>query len=102
MLLRLYGHDVMTAASGPAALETALANTPDVMLLDIGLPGIDGYEVARRIRAQVSKPTLIAMTGYGQPEDQHKSKEAGFDYHLTKPVEPARLQDLLDKIGEQG
>jgi PAS domain S-box-containing protein len=102
MLLRLYGHDVMTADSGPAALEAALADHRDVILLDIGLPGIDGYEVARRIRAQRSKPVLIAMTGYGQPEDQHKSKEAGFDYHLTKPVDPVRLQDLLDKIGEPG
>ena len=68
---------------------------------DIGLPSIDGHEVARRIRAHTAKPVLIAMTGYGQPEDRQKSKEAGFDYHLTKPVDPDRLQDLLGKISSK-
>jgi CheY-like chemotaxis protein len=101
MLMRMYGHDVMTAGSGPAGLEASLANERDVIMLDIGLPSIDGYEVARRIRAHTSKPVLIAMTGYGQPEDRQKSKEAGFDYHLTKPVDPIRLQDLLTKIGNK-
>jgi CheY-like chemotaxis protein len=101
MLMRMYGHDVMTADSGPAGLEAALAHERDVIMLDIGLPSIDGYEVARRIRAHTAKPVLIAMTGYGQPEDQVKSKEAGFDYHLTKPVDPDRLQDLLAKIGSK-
>jgi PAS domain S-box-containing protein len=101
MLLQLYGHDVMTADSGPAGLEAALANERDVIMLDIGLPSIDGYEVAKRIRAHTAKPVLIAMTGYGQPEDRQKSKEAGFDYHLTKPVDPDRLQDLLGKIGSK-
>jgi PAS domain S-box-containing protein len=101
MLLRLYGHDVMSADTGPLALEAALANEPEVALLDIGLPGIDGFEVARRIRAQTAKPVLIAMTGYGQPEDRKKSKEAGFDYHLTKPVDPTRLQELLARIGQE-
>src|SRR5262249_30593260 len=70
MLLRLYGHDVMTADSGPAGLEAALANERDVIMLDIGLPSIDGHEVARRIRAHTAKSVLIAMTGYGQPEDR--------------------------------
>ncbi|HEY7314918.1 MAG TPA: ATP-binding protein [Gemmataceae bacterium] len=101
MLLRMYGHDVMTADSGPAGLEAALAHDRNAILLDIGLPSIDGYEVARRIRAHTAKPVLIAMTGYGQPEDRQKSKEAGFDHHLTKPVDPDRLQDLLAKIGQQ-
>lgn len=101
MLLRMYGHDVLTADSGPAALASALANDRDVILLDIGLPSIDGYEVARRIRAHTEKPVLIAMTGYEQPQDREKSKEAGFDYHLTKPVDPDRLQDLLGKIGSK-
>jgi PAS domain S-box-containing protein len=101
MLMRMYGHDVMTADSGPAALQAAQGSERDVIMLDIGLPSIDGYEVARRIRAQNVKSVLIAMTGYGQPEDRQKSKEAGFDYHLTKPVDPARLQDLLAKIGNK-
>jgi len=99
MLLRLYGHDVISADTGPTALETAQASERDVILLDIGLPSIDGYEVARRIRAETEQPVLIAMTGYGQPEDRRKSKEAGFDYHLTKPVDPTRLQELLANIG---
>jgi PAS domain S-box-containing protein len=98
MLMRIYGHDVTTADSGPAGLEAALAHELDVIMLDIGLPSIDGHEVARRIRAHTSKPVLIAMTGYGQTEDRQKSKEAGFDYHLTKPVDPDRLQELLGKI----
>jgi CheY-like chemotaxis protein len=101
MLLRLYGHDVMTADSGPAGLEAALADERDVIMLDIGLPSIDGHEVARRIRAHTAKPVLIAMTGYGQTEDRQKSKEAGFDYHLTKPVDLDRLQDLLGKISSK-
>jgi CheY-like chemotaxis protein len=101
MLMRLYGHDVMTAESGAAALDAALTQDHDVILLDIGLPSIDGYEVARRIRAQTAKPVLIAMTGYGQPEDRARSREAGFDYHLTKPVDPDRLQDLFGKIGSK-
>jgi PAS domain S-box-containing protein len=102
MLLRLNGHEVMTADTGPAALEAALAHDRDVILLDIGLPSINGYDVARRIRAKADKPVLIAMTGYGQQEDREKSREAGFDYHLTKPVDPNRLQDLLGKIGQRG
>jgi CheY-like chemotaxis protein len=101
MFLRIYGHDVVSANSGPTALEAALAEDRDVILLDIGLPSVDGYEVARRIRAQTAKPVLIAMTGYGQPEDRKKSKEAGFDYHLTKPVDPTRLQELLTKIAQR-
>lgn len=101
MLMRLNGHDVMTAVSGPAALNAAFSTERDIIMLDIGLPGINGYEVARRIRAHSARPVLIAMTGYGQPEDRLKSKEAGFDYHLTKPVDPTRLQDLLNKIGRR-
>jgi PAS domain S-box-containing protein len=101
MLLRGYGHEVESENSGPSALQASLAAEWDVIILDIGLPSVDGYEVARRIRAQSEKPVLIAMTGYGQPEDRRKSREAGFDYHLTKPVDPARLQELLAKIGER-
>jgi CheY-like chemotaxis protein len=98
MLLRHYGHDVITAASGPAALDLARAEDLDVILMDIGLPSLNGYEVARRIRAQDAQTVLIAMTGYGQPDDRQLSKDAGFNYHLIKPVDPARLQDLLCKI----
>jgi PAS domain S-box-containing protein len=95
MLLRLNGHEVSTADSGPAGLQAALSKTPEVVLLDLGLPGIDGYEVARRIREKTAKPLLIAMTGYGQAEDRERSKVAGFEYHLVKPVDPVQLQDLL-------
>ena len=102
MLLRLAGHEVATAASGPAALRAALSENPDVVLLDLGLPGIDGYEVARRIREQTDKPLLIAMTGYGQAEDRERSKEAGFERHLVKPVDPAQLQHLLIEFGRPG
>jgi CheY-like chemotaxis protein len=101
MLMRLNGHDVVTADSGPAALEVVFADERDVIMLDIGLPSINGYEVARRIRAHEAMPVLIAMTGYGQPEDRQKSKEAGFDYHLTKPVDPKRLQELLSEISKR-
>jgi PAS domain S-box-containing protein len=101
MLMRLYGHDAITCFSGPEGLKLALAQEWDVMLLDIGLPGIDGLEVARRIRAQTDRPVLIAMTGYGQPEDRDKSKDAGFDYHLTKPVDPEKLRELLTEIAQQ-
>ncbi len=101
MLMRLYGHDAMTCFSGPEGLKLALSVERDVILLDIGLPGIDGLEVARRIRTQTTKLVLIAMTGYGQPEDREKSKEAGFDYHLTKPVDPEKLQQLLARIAQK-
>jgi len=96
MLLELDGHVVMAAAEGVEALELARAKDPDIALVDIGLPGIDGYEVARRIRAAGDKrPLLIALTGYGQPEDRRRATEAGFDSLLVKPVDPAALTDLL-------
>jgi PAS domain S-box-containing protein len=102
MLLRLSGHDVSTADSGPAALQTALSETPDAVVLDLGLPGIDGYEVARRIREKTDKMLLIAMTGYGQPEDRERSREAGFRHHLVKPVNPVKLQALLSEFSRTG
>ena len=96
MLLELDGHVVEAAAEGNEALEIARGKDPDVALVDIGLPGIDGYEVARRIRAADSKrPLLIALTGYGQPEDRRRAAEAGFDSVLVKPVDPNALSDLL-------
>ena len=102
MLLRLAGHEVSTADSGPTAVQAALSENPDVVLLDLGLPGIDGYEVARRIQEKTDKPLLIAMTGYGQAEDRERSREAGFDHHLVKPVEPVKLQALLAEFGRSG
>ena len=103
MLLQVSGHDVRVAYSGPDALETAAEYQPDIVLLDIGLPGIDGYEVARRLRshAQLERVKLIAVTGYGQEADRLHSQEAGFDYHLVKPVDAQKLQDLLVELMAQ-
>ena len=99
MLLELDGHVVEAAAEGMQALEIARGKDPDVALVDIGLPGIDGYEVARRIRASGSqRPLLIALTGYGQPEDRRRATEAGFDSMLVKPVDPTALSDLLARL----
>lgn len=96
MLLELDGHAVEAAAEGVEALEIARAKDPDIALVDIGLPGIDGYEVARRVRARDRRrPLLIALTGYGQPEDRRRATEAGFDSLLVKPVDPSALSDLL-------
>jgi CheY-like chemotaxis protein len=102
MLLNHWGHDVKSAADGPSAVETAAAQHPDVVLLDIGLPGMSGYEVAERIRANpaLSDTVLVAMTGYGQSEDKRRSREAGINLHLVKPVEPPLLQKLLSSLGE--
>jgi CheY-like chemotaxis protein len=96
MLLELDGHVVEAAAEGVQALEIVRDKDPDVALVDIGLPGIDGFEVARRARAADAKrPLLIALTGYGQPEDRRRASEAGFDSMLVKPVDPTALSDLL-------
>lgn len=97
MLLQLDGHQVNTAHDGPAALETADAWQPDVVLLDIGLPGMDGLEVARRLRnnPQHAEVLLIAISGYGQDDDQLRSQEAGIAAHLVKPVDLAALQRLF-------
>jgi len=99
MLLKLASSEVYTAYDGPEALRLAEQIRPDVMLLDIGLPGMNGYDVAREIRGRPwGKDTyLLALTGWGQSEDRHKAKQAGFDHHLTKPVEHARLMELLSQ-----
>src|SRR6266403_1789880 len=96
-LLTLDRHEVVTAADGPAGVDAALRLRPDVALVDIGLPGLHGYAVARRIRATESGRAikLIALTGYGQSEDTRQAREAGFDLHLVKPVEPGRLDEAL-------
>jgi len=101
MLLGLWGHDVRLAADGPSAVEMAAAHRPDVVLLDISLPGMSGYEVAERLRAnpELRETVLVAMTGYGQAEDKKETREAGFTLHLVKPVEPDVLQKLLADLG---
>lgn len=95
MLLRLEGHEATTAGSGKEALQMLQEREYDAVLLDIGLPQMDGHEVARRIRAGASKVRLIAMTGYGQAEDRQRSKESGFDAHIVKPVDIRILDGLL-------
>ncbi|MGQ0750957.1 MAG: hybrid sensor histidine kinase/response regulator [Betaproteobacteria bacterium] len=96
-ILELFGHTVRCVYDGTSALATAESFRPDVILLDIGLPGMDGYEVARLIRAHPGLRTtkLIAVTGYGQNADRARSLEAGFDHHLTKPVDADKLHQLL-------
>ncbi|MFL6232158.1 MAG: ATP-binding protein [Thermoanaerobaculia bacterium] len=96
-LLRLWNHDVSVVHDGRTALEAAREQQPEVVLLDIGLPGLDGYQVARRLREELhlDHALLVAMTGYGQPEDRRRSKEAGIQYHFVKPVEPLVLRNLL-------
>jgi len=96
-LLRLKGHEVEVAHDGPAALKKANSFQPQVVLLDIGLPGLDGYQVASRLRRRrrTARALLVALTGYGQEEDQRLAREAGFDHHLIKPVDPKTIYDLL-------
>ncbi len=97
MLLRSWGHEVRVAYDGPSSLERAIGFQPDVILLDIGLPGMDGFEVARHVRGlpHLEGVRLVALTGYGRDTDRRRSEEAGFDLHLVKPVEPADLKALL-------
>ena len=103
-LLEIWGYRVDLAEDGPTGLERALAAPPDVALIDIGLPGFDGNEVARRIRANLNghSPCLIAMTGYGQPEDRGRAMEAGFNTYLVKPVDPETLSRLLTEVCVHG
>lgn len=99
MLLRLKGHEVHVAYDGPAGVELAMKTAPDCVLVDIGLPLMDGYEVAKRLRAHDQSTQmstlLVALTGYGQAADRIKSEQAGFDHHLVKPVAQNVLEDLL-------
>jgi CheY-like chemotaxis protein len=99
-LLECDGHRVEVAEDGPQGVEKTLALRPDVALVDIGLPGLDGYEVARRVRAAPGGTDilLIAVTGYGQPEDRRRTLEAGFDRHLVKPIDVDELQRLLADV----
>jgi CheY-like chemotaxis protein len=96
-LLELRGHEVQVASCGPTGVEAAHRFLPDVVLCDIGLPGMDGYAVARALRSapDTTSMKLIAVTGYGQESDRARSLEAGFDVHLTKPVHPDALARTL-------
>jgi PAS domain S-box-containing protein len=102
MLLEVLGHQVRIAHDGVAALKAARTNRPDVMLVDISLPGIDGYEVARRMRAdpELAGVMLIALTGYGRDEDRHRAIAAGFDHHLVKPIDPTTLHAVVARARE--
>ena len=101
VLLELLGHHVRVVRDGAAALEVATANVPDVMLVDIGLPGMNGYDVARHVRAHpaLERVVLVALTGYGDNEHRRRALEAGFDYHLVKPVDPNDLHGLVGTVG---
>jgi CheY-like chemotaxis protein len=96
-LMELWGYAVQGAASGEEGVDLASRHDPEIALVDLDLPGIDGYEVARRLRDARESRLLIAMSGYGQPEDRARSFAAGFDRHLIKPVDPRRLASLLEK-----
>jgi PAS domain S-box-containing protein len=100
LLLQLGGHSTRVAHNGPEALRIAGEFLPDIVLLDLGLPGLNGYEVARAIRAlpQLGRPFLAAVTGWGAPEDRERSKAAGFDEHLTKPVDISMIELLLSTL----
>ena len=100
MLLEMWGHEVAFAYDGPSALQTAERLQPQAVFLDIGLPGMDGYEVAARLRAlpQAREAVLIAITGYGQEDDRLRSRRAGIDHHLVKPVAPDALRNLIDSL----
>jgi two-component system CheB/CheR fusion protein len=96
LLLRLWGHDVTVASDGAAALELASSYRPDVVLLDLGLPYMDGYEVARRLRSMdVPPPFLVSLSGYGNEEYTRRARDVGCDVCLVKPADPDALQQLL-------
>jgi CheY-like chemotaxis protein len=100
MLVREFGHEVRTAYDGSTVLETALDYRPNVILLDIGLPGRNGYEIAKQLRQQpaLKDTVLVAMTGYGQESDRQRSREAGFDHHLVKPVNFEKVSQILSAV----
>jgi PAS domain S-box-containing protein len=100
MVVRMLGHDVRTAADGEQAVDIAASFRPHVVLMDLGMPKMDGYEAARQIRRQPwgRRVTLIALTGWGQMEDKQRTSDCGFDHHLVKPAEPAELEQLLARV----
>jgi len=101
-LLEILGHRVSSRSDGVAGLEAALASPPDLALVDVGLPRMDGYEVARRLRTAIGTRTrLVALTGYGSPEDRERALAAGFDAHVVKPVDAETLRTLFDGAGKR-
>lgn len=100
MLLNLYAYDVQIARDGKTALRAVAENEPDVVLLDIGLPKLDGWQLAKEIHGQSrnKRPFLIAISGFGRESDQMRSHEAGIDLHLVKPVEPEMLHQVLHRF----
>jgi CheY-like chemotaxis protein len=100
LILRLRGHEVRTADRGQTAIEIGAHFHPQVIVLDLGMPGLNGYDTARRMRGEVwgKQALMVALTGWGQPEDVQRSAEAGFDHHLTKPADLERLGRLIDAV----
>jgi CheY-like chemotaxis protein len=99
ILLRMEGHDVTVANDGPSALKAITEMSPHIALLDIGLPHLDGYEIAARVRQQLGfEVMLVAITGWGQASDKARALAAGFDRHYTKPVEPDVIANLCREI----
>ena len=100
MLLSVFGHQVEIAHDGISALAVARSHSPQVVFLDIGLPGMDGYEVARRFRNDegLARSKLIALSGYGTENDQQRSRAAGFNRHLVKPVDPSELPAIIAQV----
>ena len=101
VLFQIYGHEVHEAEDGPGGVDLVLRLRPDAAFVDVGLPGFDGYELPRRIRAtaDTEKLCLIAVTGYGLPADQEQARQAGFNFHLVKPVHPSQINTLLRNLG---
>lgn len=98
-LLQVWGHETVLAESGSEAMEMADVQPLSIALIDIGLPDVDGYELARRLRSLESPPThMVALTGYDSHEDLERSRDAGFDHHLVKPVDLKELRSLLDEL----
>lgn len=102
MLFSVLGHEPLMAFSGEEAIERFQESTPDFVFLDIGLPDIDGYEVCRRIRAlpHGMSAALVAITGWGSEDDKRRAREAGFDAHLTKPVELSQIEQYVNRTNE--
>ena len=103
-VLQICGHEARTAHGGPEALDAARLFQPDLVLLDIGLPGMNGYEVARRLRGDpaLAGAVVVALTGWGSEDDKRQSREAGFDFHLTKPVAVTAIQSILARVAADG
>ena len=98
MVVRMLGNEVRTAGDGQEALEVAAEFLPELVIMDIGMPVMNGYEAAKIFRQKPwgQSMVIVALTGWGKDEDRNRTREAGFDYHLVKPIEPAALQKLLD------